>query len=154
MAKVRLGKEHLNAWRSLLLAHARSVILIAREIEDAGGLRLEWYDVLLELQSVPNGRLRLADLADRVVLTRSGISRLVTRLEAEGLVQRQETATDGRGVVAAITSEGRRRFKETWPLCAAGIAKHFAAKFSHAEAAEIRKLLMRLVDAHEAAQDI
>ena len=140
----KLPESHLAAWRALLNAHAASVRRISRLLQAQGGLPLESYDVLLELFSAPDHRMRLRELQDRIVLTRSGISRLVTRLEKEALVERVSVADDGRGVSARLTEEGEAAFRKTWPLYAAGIQEVFASHMTPAEARTLADVLERV----------
>ena len=140
----KLTDVHLAAWRALLNAHAAAVRGINRSLQEQGGLPLESYDVLLELYSAPDRRLRLRELGERVVLTRSGISRLVTRLENEGLVERGSVAQDARGVYAKLTERGEAAFRRTWPLYADGIQEVFATLMTESEAQTIAGILERV----------
>jgi DNA-binding MarR family transcriptional regulator len=104
-----LDEPHLAAWRALLHAHAAALGRIERDLARAGPelVPLTWYDVLIELLEAPDHRLRQRDLARSVVLTRSGISRLIDRLEAAGLVAREPDPADRRGTLIALTDAGR-----------------------------------------------
>lgn len=139
-----VSDARLRAWRSLLNAHAAAIRRINRRLADHGGLALESYDVLLELFNAPDRRLRLKELGERVVLTRSGMSRLVSRLEKDGLVERESAAQDGRGVYARLTDEGEAAFRKTWPLYAEGIHEVFASRMTDAEAETVAEVLERI----------
>ena len=139
-----ISEEELRAWRSLLNAHSAAIRRINRLLQEQDGLALESYDVLLELYNAPHRRLRLNELGERVVLTRSGISRLVSRLEDEGLVRRTSVEGDGRGVHAELTTAGSRAFKRTWPLYAAGIRDVFASHLTGQEATLVADILERV----------
>ena len=103
-----LEEGGLAAWRALLTAHATVVDRIEHDLAGGGGLvPLTWYDVLLELNAAPGRRLRQRDLAREVVLTRSGISRLVDRLAGAGLLRREPNPADRRGDLVALTEAGR-----------------------------------------------
>src|SRR3954463_8384097 len=93
----------LDAWRGFLRAHATLVRELDEELTERHGLPLSSYDVLVQLDESPDGRLRMSSLADAVLLSRSGLSRLVTRLEKQGLLEREECPSDARGAFAAIT---------------------------------------------------
>jgi DNA-binding MarR family transcriptional regulator len=95
------------------------------ELERAHGLRLVDYDVLIHLARSPDRRLRMAELAEAVLLTRSGLTRLVDRLEQRGLVERRKCANDARGAFAVLTDEGLRRFREAHPTHVAGVRRLF-----------------------------
>ena len=141
-----LDDPRLAAWRGLLNAHAAVVALIERDLARAEGalLPLTWYDVLLALVEAPERRLRLHELARRVVLSRSGLTRLVDRLEAAGLLRREPDPTDGRGAYAVLTDEGRAALRRTWPAYAAGIVEHFARHLTEDEARVIAAALGRV----------
>jgi DNA-binding MarR family transcriptional regulator len=140
----KLSDAHLAAWRALLNAHSAAVRRISRLLQEQGGLPLESYDVLLELYYAPDRRLRLKELGARVVLTRSGISRLVTRLEKEGLVVRESVDQDARGVYAGLTKKGEAAFRRTWPLYAEGIREVFGSCMTEDEALTIAAIMERV----------
>jgi DNA-binding MarR family transcriptional regulator len=138
-----LDEAHLAAWRSLLGAHAVAVGRIEHEIARAAGdlVPLAWYDILIALVEAPDHRLRQRDLSHSVVLTRSGISRLIDRLETAGLVRREPNPADRRGDLVVLTESGCAALRRTWPAYAQGIAKHFAR---HVRADEARVLVRAL----------
>ena len=139
-----LHEERLRAWRGLLNAHAATVRRINQFLHEQGGLPLESYDALLELFAAPDKRLRLRDLGEQVVLTRSGVSRLVARLVDEGWVTRGTVDGDARGVYAQLTTDGEAAFRSTWPLYAEGISKFFGARMSVSEARQLAGVLERV----------
>jgi len=149
-AKLRIVREgslehgREEAWRALITAHAAMVERIERELSEAGLPPLGWYDVLLELWRAPGRRLRMHELAHAVVLSRSGLTRLVDRLEKEGLLRREPDPEDGRGSFAVLTDEGARMREKMWPIYAEGIAKHFGAHISDEEAEVITRVLGRV----------
>src|SRR5688572_4870948 len=89
--------QQLKTWRLFITVHAKIVTQIDKSLEDAGLIPLNWYDVLIELYEAPERRLRMSDLAERVLLTRSGLTRLVDRLEKEGYLKREIDPQDRRG---------------------------------------------------------
>ena len=101
-----LSGIELGAWRGLLRVHTALVRELDAELEAAHELPLSSYDVLIYLQSAPGRRLRMAELADSVLLSRSGVTRLVDRLVREGLIVRDTCESDGRGSFAVLTDEG------------------------------------------------
>lgn len=138
---------HLTAWRLFITAHARLIEQIDGELAAAECIPLQWYDVLIELVEAPEHRLRMSELAARVVLSRSTITRLADRLEAEGLLERQRSPTDRRGAYAVLTERGRAAVRKAWPVYAQGIAQHFARHMSEEEAGTIAAVFMRTLDA-------
>ena len=115
----------LGAWRNFLQAHARLLRRLDDELQDAHGLSLAEYDALLQLANAPGRRLRMSVLAERVLLSRSGITRLVDRLEAAGMVERSACATDARGAEAALTSTGLDRLRTASRTHLDGVQRYF-----------------------------
>jgi len=142
-----LDQGRAAAWRSLIVANARVIEKIERSLAEAGLPPLGWYDVLLELSGAPGGRLRMHELARAVVLSRSGLTRLVDRLEGRGLLRREPDPEDRRGSYAAITEEGRTMLRRMWPVYAAGIAEHFGRHLTDDEARAVASALGRVADA-------
>ena len=141
---VEPDETHLAAWRALLNTHAALVAQLERELAAAGAIPLTWYDVLIELYEAPDRRLRLHELADAVVLSRSGLTRLVDRLAAAGLLRREPDPADRRGAFAVLTDEGRAALRRAWPVYARGIAAHFARHLSDEEARVIAAAFERV----------
>jgi DNA-binding MarR family transcriptional regulator len=128
------------AWGGFLRAHAVLVARLDAELREAHDLPLTWYDVLWQLDLAGDAGLRLSALAERVLLTLSGISRLVDRLEGEGLVARVPDTGDGRATCAVLTPAGRRRLVAAHPTHVAGIRRHVLSRLS----AEEQRLLGRV----------
>ncbi len=141
----KLDDLHLAAWRSFITAHARLIDLIDKELVAAGCVPLHWYDVLIELVEAPEKRLRMSDLAQKVVLSRSGLTRLVDKLEVVGLLVRESTPEDGRGAFAVLTDEGMAALRKAWPVYAGGIKTHFAQYLSDEEARIFQASLRRML---------
>src|SRR5947209_4747658 len=120
MSEEHLSDQHLAAWRAFLKAHAIIINRIDRDLAAAELPPLSTYDVLIELYEAPEHRLRMHELAQRVVLSRSGLTRLVDRLEAEGLLIRERSGADRRGAYAVVTEEGIAALRRTWPVYARG----------------------------------
>lgn len=135
------------AWRALITANALVLEKIERALTEAGLPPLGWYDVLLELSGVPDGRLRMHELARAVVLSRSGLTRLVDRLEGAGLLRREPDPADRRGSYASITEDGREMLRRMWPVYAAGIAEHFGRHLTDEESRVVASALGRVADA-------
>lgn len=145
MEKERLSEQNLAAWRNFLKAHATVVDRIDHDLVAAERLPLSSYDVLIELYEAPERRLRMHELAERVVLSRSGLTRLVDRLEAEGLLRRDRSARDRRGAYAVITEQGIEALRRTWPVYAHGISRYFAQWLSVEEAQVLESAFERIL---------
>lgn len=129
-----LSELHLAAWRTFLKAHATIVDRIDHDLAAEKRPSLSSYDVLIELYEAPDHRLRMHELAQRVVLSRSGLTRMVDRLEAEGLLTRDRSGTDRRGAYAVLTSQGVAALRQAWPVYARGISQYFAQWLTQEEA--------------------
>jgi DNA-binding MarR family transcriptional regulator len=145
--------ERIAAWRAVLLAQSRVVRAIDADLDHAGLVPLTWYDVLLELNAAPGRQLRMQQLGLRTVLSRTRCSRLVTELEAEGLVERAADPDDGRATLARITDQGRTALRRAAPVYLRGISEHFSSYLSPAEQQAITNGLQKVIDAHTAAID-
>lgn len=134
------GGRGIDAWRSLLQAHATLMRQLETDLEQQTGLALADFDVLAQL-AIADGELRMTDLANRALISRSGMTRRVTRLVDEGLVRRSEANADGRGVVVALTDAGVARLTETVPAHARGIADYFVSRLDDQELAVLESAL-------------
>jgi DNA-binding MarR family transcriptional regulator len=122
---LKIGDEQLRTWRAFLTAHSTMLRRISRDLEQADLPPLTWYDVLAALRDAPEGQLRQVEIAERVLLSHSGLSRLIDRIEAAGLVERRLCKTDRRAFFVALTDEGREMLEQMWPVYARGIAEDF-----------------------------
>lgn len=145
MNRLPTGSE-VDAWRSFLRAHARIVRVLESELVADHPLSLGGYDVLVQLAEAPERRLRMAELADAVLLSRSGVTRLVDRLEVAGMVTRERFTGDGRGVVAVLTIKGVDTLREAARTHLAGVVRHFIDHFDEKELATFGELCIRLAD--------
>jgi DNA-binding MarR family transcriptional regulator len=138
------GRRGFEAWRLLLRAHATLVRRLDTDLERETGLALADFDVLAQL-AVAHGSLRMTELADRALISRSGMSRRVARLAGEGLVRRDKADTDARGVVVTLTEAGKGRLAETAPVHARGISKLFVAQLDDQELALLERALNKVI---------
>jgi DNA-binding MarR family transcriptional regulator len=139
------------AWGGLLHVHADLVPLLDRRLQAAAGLPLPWYDVLLELNAAPERRLRMGELGERVVLSRTRVSRLVDELARAGLVRRESNPADKRSAYAVLTDLGRSRLRSAAPAYQSGIVEHFTRHLSDEELDVLAAALWRVHAAHAAA---
>ena len=144
MARVAVGPAQLSAWRSFLVAHAMLVDRLAEEMQAETGLPLTWYEVLLLLSEAGGGQVRMHELAESRLLSRSAMTRFVDRMEAAGLVNRVTCQGDRRGTYVEMTSLGRERFREAGRVHLRGIDEHFARHVTGAEAAMLTTTMQRL----------
>jgi DNA-binding MarR family transcriptional regulator len=133
----RLG---LEAWGSLLRAHATLLRQLETDLEHETGLALADFDVLAQL-AIAGGSLRMTDLAAKALISRSGMTRRVARLVEERLVRRANTDADARGIVVTLTDAGVARLRETAPVHARGVSKLFVSQLSDEELAVVRDAL-------------
>lgn len=146
-SSVSADDPRLGAWRAFLEAHARVARRLDDELRAAHRLSLPEYDALLTLAAAPGRRLRMNQLADRVMLSRSGITRLVDRLAADGLVQRAHCASDARGAEAVLTTAGLARLRRAAPTHLSGIERHFLAVVRPEDVEAIERSLGRVARA-------
>ena len=132
-----LTERELAAWKGFLRLHSNLVRELDRELEEAHGLPLTHYEVLFHLFFAPDNRLRMSDLASSVLLSQSGVTRLVDRLERAGHVVRHQCVDDRRVLYAQLTDRGRARLLEARPTHLAGVRARFLAHFDDAELDEL-----------------
>lgn len=135
--------SELAVWRTFLRAHAEVSRRLEAELLTEHDLPLAWYDVLVQLVEAPERRLRMTELAERVLLSRSGVTRLVDRLERDGLVCRAACPSDARGLYTVLTDAGLERLRAASPTHLRGIAEHMTGRFSAAELENLGRLLGR-----------
>jgi DNA-binding MarR family transcriptional regulator len=119
-----LDAEELRAWRALLGAHARLVRALDAELQAQQGTTLADHEVLIVLSEL-GGSCRMADLADALALSRSGLTRRIDRMAKAGLVAREVCPTDRRGIVAVLTDAGRAELERATPTHVRGVREHF-----------------------------
>ncbi len=134
------GRRGLEAWRSLLRAHATLLRQLEADLEKKTGLPLGDFDVLAQL-ALAGGELRMTDLAARALISRSGMTRRVARLVDEGLVRRADTDADGRGVVVVLTDAGVARLTEAAPVHLRGVFDLFVARLNQKELAVLKSVM-------------
>jgi len=118
--------------------------LLESELAQADALPLASYDVIVQLAEAPQHRLRMSEIADRVLLSRSGLTRLVDRLAREGLVVREPCVDDARGMYAVLTEAGLDRLRESARVHLPGVERHFVRAFSGPELRQLGQLLAHL----------
>jgi DNA-binding MarR family transcriptional regulator len=138
-------EEGILAWSAFLRAYAAVVRRIEAEVGAKAGLPLGWYDVLLELNAAPQRRMRMQELGEAAVLSRSRVSRIVDELVAAGLAERQPNPDDRRSSYAVITAEGRKVLRRAAPLYMAAVRRHFVAALRPDQVAAVRAAMEALL---------
>ena len=142
MGSVRwLDDDEMRAWRSLVVVSSRLFDQLDAELRDRHDLTLADYEILANLSEAPSGRLRMSQLADRAMVSRSRLTHHVNRMEAQGLVTRQACATDRRGAFAVLTAEGRARVEDAAPTHLGGVRRLFVDGVPGAELAVVAEAL-------------
>jgi DNA-binding MarR family transcriptional regulator len=118
--------------------------LLAQEMENETGMPFERYSILLMLARADNGELRPSELADALPITPSGVTRLIDRLERDGVVERRACTTDGRGTVVALTADGTEVFRRAGRVHLRGIDEHLGTNLTASEMAELRRIMTKL----------
>jgi DNA-binding MarR family transcriptional regulator len=149
-----LAGDELVAWRAFLRAHARLVRRLDDELQAAIGLSLAEYDALVQLVNAPARRLRMSVLAERVLLSRSGITRLVDRLVAAGSVERSVCPTDARGAEAAITPAGVDVLRSATTTHLGGVQRYFTGVITQDERSVLATSLGRVADSLDQPGDM
>lgn len=130
----------------MLRAQAQISRRVQADLMDRHDLALGSYEVLMHLGEAPGGRLRMNDLADRVLLSRSGLTRLVDRLQREGLVRRESCVSDARGLYAVLTPAGRSRLDAATPTYLRGVRDHMLSRLDEDDLRTFGRLLDKLAD--------
>ncbi|MGH7722586.1 MAG: MarR family winged helix-turn-helix transcriptional regulator [Candidatus Dormibacteria bacterium] len=147
MKSNRADASRIAAWVALLDAHSRLTGRLEADLERGCGLSLAEYEVLYRLNSSPGHRLRLNQLTSHARMTKSGVSRLVDRMERGGRLRTEQCPSDRRGAFAVLTADGRAEFRRAAALHLRGIQDHFGRHLDDAEAAALRVALERVRDA-------
>jgi DNA-binding MarR family transcriptional regulator len=139
----------LDAWRALLNAHAAVVANVEEALAAAGLPPLAWYDVLWAIRRAPKRRVRMAELASSLTISRGGLTKFADRLEDAGLIRREPAADDGRGLYAVLTADGSALVRRMWPVYSRALHERFVSAISTEEAALIAAALDRVNELRE-----
>ena len=141
--------EAYQAFKAVLQVQARMVAELDKQTAEAGVLPPTWLDLLLKLSHAPEQKLRMSDLAEWTVLSRGGVTRLVSRIEADGLLRREACEDDGRGAFAVLTPAGVDALRRAEPVYRKVLAEKFAAHLSAAQAMETTSALQAILDGND-----
>jgi DNA-binding MarR family transcriptional regulator len=142
----KLSPEQRAAWAGFIRAHASIVKELDAELQAAHGLPLSSFDVLVQLSLAPEGRVQMYELAEAVHLSRSGLTRLVDRLERQGLLERHRGERDPRQVFACITRSGLEWLAETTPTHLAGVRRRFLERLSQSQLDQLAVIWNQLLE--------
>ena len=136
-----------QVWESFISAHAAVFGRLEDEIKREAGIELSWFDVLVHLDLADYGRMNLQDLTNSVLLTQSGMSRLVDRMHTAGLVRKETSNADRRAVLVSLTPAGRAAFRRAYRVHVRGIEEHFVQHLTADEAASMTEALRKVLQA-------
>ncbi len=138
--------DMVDAWRGLLFAHAKVVRALEADMLEEHDLPITWFDLLSRLKQAPDQRLRMHQLEEASVFTRSGLTRVSDRLEEAGFVRREQSAEDRRGIYLAITQAGIDKIDEVWPDHAVSIQKHFGQHLDRRDAKSLQTATEKILN--------
>ena len=151
MSEKIISDRRLDSWRLFITLYPKLIERIDAELQAAGQLSLPQYDVLIELFETDKKRLRMFELAQRVVLSRSSITRLTDQLTLQGMLTRETDPADRRGSYAVLTEAGETALKNAWPIYREAILRQFGQFLSEEEAQILVQVFSRLHEALDAA---
>ena len=141
MAETKPTAAELRAWTAFLNAQASLLRRLEAELIESEDMTLAEFDVLIQLAVAPGRRLRMTELSDRVRLSHSGVTRLVDRLTAAGLVERARCDSDRRGTFATLTAAGKVRLRRARPVHLRGVREHFGKRLTAAQLSAVAEAL-------------
>jgi DNA-binding MarR family transcriptional regulator len=144
-AKPTLDNQWNAVWRLFVTANVKLLDRIGKKFSQAGLPNMDWYDVLLMLKEAPEHHLRLSDLAEKTLLSRSNLTHLVDRLEKAGLLYRKRCPKDRRGTYAVLTDAGLAMQQKMWTVYSEGIAEYFGAHLNEKELQVMQEVLERML---------
>jgi DNA-binding MarR family transcriptional regulator len=148
VAAGRLTETEMRAWQALLHSYHQVIRKLDRELRDEHDLPLAAYDVLLRLARAPGRAMRMSDLAERVMLSPSGLTRLVDRLSSKGLVRRQTDPRDARVALACLTEQGLKQLRRAARTHLRGIREHFTGRLGERNLREVASGLETITGPH------
>jgi DNA-binding MarR family transcriptional regulator len=154
MTAPRLSDPQLTAWRRFLQAHAVLTRRLEADLLAEHQLPLASYDVLVQLVEAPEQRLRMTELAQRVLISRSGLTRLVDRLEREGLVRREACDDDARGLFAVLTEQGYDRLRTASSTHLRGVQSYAIGRLDDAQVEALGEICGAMLGADGPVDDL
>ncbi len=142
-----ISDQKLAAWRTFLAAYGTTLRALEHEMLEDQGIPLTWYEILARLDATTEGRMQMKDLAECILLSRSGLTRLIDRMAAEDLVDRLPCPEDRRGTYATITDEGRNALHRAMPSHIQSIDEHFLRYLDVFDVQALQRVLKKVLDA-------
>jgi DNA-binding MarR family transcriptional regulator len=136
----------LSAWGAFFVAHALSIQKIERELSDNAPLSLYEYDVLLTIERTPEKKIRYSDLATKSIFTKSGITRIMKRLESRGFIEREKCESDARGAFARLNKDGAKALKDTWAIYSKEILKIMEPALTQSDGIALETIMGKIID--------
>jgi DNA-binding MarR family transcriptional regulator len=143
----KLKLSHLKAWDYFMMSHSETLRKIEKDLEST--ISFTWYEILFLVNSSENHRIRMTDLADMLVLSKSALTRAIDSLVKVGYIKRVNCAEDGRVSYAAMTTKGHASLKSAWPIFRSSLQKHFGSKLSIQDAKNLEQILKKLAKARD-----
>ncbi|MDQ2837254.1 MAG: MarR family transcriptional regulator [Actinomycetota bacterium] len=141
---LRPGDWRLSVWRSFLRTHTHLLRILEQDLNHHRKIAIGSYDVLVQLAEAPAGRLRMSELAEAVLLSRSGLTRLVDRLQRSGLVRREPDPSDARGLYTVLTEKGRDALRDAATVHLAGVSRLVVDRLTDSELRTLQELMRKL----------
>tara|TARA_Y100000590_G_scaffold404165_1_gene491447 strand:- start:6 stop:452 length:447 start_codon:yes stop_codon:yes gene_type:complete len=143
--KRKITESQIDTWGKLLRIHSNSTVAIESALSQNEQISLIWYDVLLVVSKAPKKKLRFAEIADRIVLTRSGLSRCIANLEKKGYLKREKCEEDKRGAFAILTNKGKKALKSAWPIYRNKISETFIDRLNGEEIKQLDEIFDKIL---------
>ena len=148
-----LDDKRLAAWQAFLRVYTTVIPSLECELREAGGLPLVWYNVLMHLHKASTGALRLQDLAEAIVLSQSGLTRLLDRMAEAGLIDRKPCPHDRRGAYAVLTPAGKASLEQARPVYLRGIEQHFMQYLTEEDVQALTGAFLKILAAEGVRSD-
>jgi DNA-binding MarR family transcriptional regulator len=139
-------REQLRTWRAFFESAFSLIQILDADLQEQAGIPLRWYDVLVHLEEAPERRMRMNELALAIVSSKSGLTRVIDRMEDEGLVRRERPESDRRVIEVVLTDEGDAKLEEARKLHRHGIQQHFARHLDAKDFAALERALPKVRD--------
>lgn len=137
--------ERLRAWRLYFESAMALIDVLGAEMERDAGIPMRWYDVLIHLEEAPDG-LRMKDLAERILYTKSGFTNVVDRMEKQGFVKRVRPENDRRSILVVLTDTGRKKMDEARRHHRVGLEEHFSRHLTDSDVKALTRAFEKLTE--------